>query len=301
MQLSQFYGFVPFLASALLALVLALSFKAIRKRLQRRSPLADRKLGHVPGQQLVERLTHHEGEVMGGIMLMYMSFPILFMLWAGWKIDWSSQRLGITEWMCLVGALAFFGYGFYEYYRHFKAREKARDGLLAERVTGMQLNRLVAHGCIVLHDVPSETGNIDHVVIAPRGVYAVETKSFRKPREAGASKNGPSHEVRFDGTMLQFPDFSTRKPIDQALRHADWLRRYLRECIKQEVPVIAAVALPGWFVVPNDEVWRKSPVKVFSPLGDSANFMAKDMVRIGPEQRSLIATALAQRFPLTAA
>lgn len=301
MQFSQFYGFVPFVASAMLTIVIGLSFKVLRRRFLRRSPLADKKVGHIPGQQLVERMTHHEGEVVNGIMLMVMSFPLIFMLWAGRKIDWPAQRLGTNEWIFVVGALLFFAYGFYEYRRHFHAREKARDGLLAERVTGMQLNRLVAQGCMVMHDIPSDTGNIDHVVISPRGVYVVETKSFRKPRDAGKDRNSPGHQVRFDGQLLRFPDFATRKPIDQCLQHADWLRRTLRDAIKQEVPVVATVALPGWFVVQDEEVWRTAAVKVFSPLGEGANFMAKDVVRIAPEQRNLIATALAQRFPIAAA
>jgi len=301
MQLSQFYGFLPFLASAALTLAIGLSFKALRRRFLRRSPLAEKKVGHIPGQQLVERITHHDGEVMGAIMLMYMSFPLMFMLWAGQKIDWDAQRVSTEEWIYVFGALLVFGYGLRSYFKHFIEREAARDGMLAERVTGMQLNRLVAQGCVVMHDVPSDTGNIDHVVIAPRGVYAVETKSFRKPRDASQERNAVGHQVSFDGGLLRFPDFATRKPIEQSLQHADWLRRHLRETIKQDVPVIAAVALPGWFVVQDEEVWRTSSVKVFPPLGDGANFMAKDIVRISPEQRSLIATALAQRFPLTSA
>lgn len=299
MELSQFYGFIPFLASAVLTILVGLTFKAIRKRMLRRSPLAEKKIGHIPGQQLVERMNHHDSEVMNGIMFMFIAFPIMFMLWAGQKVDWSNQRLGTIEWIFFAGALLFFAYGFRDYRRHFIAREKARDGLLAERVTGMQLNRLVAHGCLVMHDVPSETGNIDHVVIAPRGVYAVETKSFRKPRHAAQDRNGTGHQVQFDGSGLRFPDFNTRKPIDQASKHADWLRRYLRETIKLDVPVIASVALPGWYVVQTEEVWRTSHVKVFTPLGDGANFMAKELLRIDAAHRSLVATALAQRYPIT--
>lgn len=300
MRLVQFVGFIPFLASAILTLVIALTFKSMHKRVQRRSPLADRKLGHVPGQQLVDRLTHHEGEVMNAIMLMYMSLPIIFMLWAGQRVDWAAQRFGTLEWIFAAGALLYFGYGFFEYRRHILARQKARDGLLAERVTGMQLNRLVAQGCVVLHDLPSETGNIDHIVIGSRGVYAVETKSFRKPKN-GVVGSDATYQVAFDGSALQFPGFVTRKPIEQGARHADWLRRYLRESIGRDVPVIPAVALPGWYVVQSDDVWRASVVKVFSPLGDGANFMAKDLQRIEPEQRGLIATALAQRFPFSPA
>lgn len=49
-------------------------------------------------------------------------------------------------------------------------------GLRAERRVGDNLDRLVAHGCRVLHDVPLLFGNVDHVVLSPVGVFAVETK-----------------------------------------------------------------------------------------------------------------------------
>lgn len=283
-----------------LTVVCVLLLRLFRKRQERRSPLQDKPIGHVPGQQLVNRVADSQDNMLLSIIVMYFAFPVMLLAWALSRVPPDRYRFDTGSWIFVVGGVAMFAWGLRDFTKHLKARQAARDGLLAERVTGMQLNRLVAQGCIVMHDLPSDTGNIDHVVIAPRGVYAVETKSFRKPRDAGKDRNSPGHQVRFDGKRLQFPDFQTDAPIQQSLQHADWLRRTLREAIKQDVPVIASVALPGWFVVQEDEVWRTSAVKVFSPLGDGSNFMAKDIARISPEQRSLIATALAQRFPVTA-
>ena len=45
MQLSQFYGFIPFLASAALTILVGLTFKTVRKRALRRSPLAEAEVG----------------------------------------------------------------------------------------------------------------------------------------------------------------------------------------------------------------------------------------------------------------
>src|SRR5437870_2721655 len=45
-----------------------------------------------------------------------------------------------------------------------------RDG---ERVVGQFLEELRERGCRVFHDVTSERGNLDHVVIGPRGVFTV--------------------------------------------------------------------------------------------------------------------------------
>lgn len=298
MMWTQLLGLVPFFLSSALALAFALTYRAIKRRQARRSPLAARQIGHVPGQQLVERISDHESEMLLSVMLMYMALPLMFAGWAGMHINWEAVRWGFSEWAFLVGAGGLFAYGLRGYAKHLQAREQSRDGLLAERVTGMQLNRLIARDCIVMHDLPAENFNIDHVVIAPRGVYSVETKSFRKPKHADRDRSDASHQVRFDGNALRFPDFNTDAPLRQAQQQAQWLHRYLREALGRDIPITPAVALPGWFVVQDEEVWRSAPVKVFSPMREGANFMAVDMPRLDATTRSLIATALAQRFPV---
>lgn len=157
----------------------------------------------------------------------------------------------------------------------------------------MQLNRLVAQGCTVLHDLPAEGFNIDHVVIAPRAVYAVETKSFRKPAKASEAQ---TYQVTFDGQVLRFPDFIEKDAVAQAERYAGWLQRVLRDT-GFDVPVVPALALPGWMVQQSEDTWRTARTKVFSPMGNGAHFMAKDVARIDPAQRIRIAQALALRFP----
>src|SRR3546814_8432580 len=107
-------------------------------------------------------------------------------------------------------------------------------------MTGQLLNRLIGPDCIVTHDLPCEGFNIDHIVIAPRAVYAVETKSFRKPR---GSSNDSHYKVTFDGEALRFPDWGDDAPVIQARRQAKWLARYLSESLGRELPVIPAIAL----------------------------------------------------------
>lgn len=292
MNWSQLIGLVPFFASAGLALVFALSFKAWRRRFRRQAPLQGRRTGNLPGQNLVERVGHHHDELMTAIMLMYMALPIMFLAWSGQYIQWDQIAWRFSDYLFAVAALGLFGWGLYSYCKHFIERENARDGLIAERVTGMQLNRLTAQGCTVLHDVPADGFNIDHVVVAPRGIFAVETKSFRKPRSSADA----GHEVTYDGEMLRFPDFTTKEPIRQAHEQACWLSRELREAIGKEVKVIPAVALPGW-KVNRTEAGKRSPVWVFTPMGKGADFMAWEPTHLTPVERGLIAKAIALRFP----
>lgn len=147
------------------------------------------------------------------IDIMIVAAPSLALIWATLRLDWAEVRFGSSEMIFVLAWLAFLGFGAWKYQFHAKRREQAKDGLLAERVTGMQLNRLVAQGCLVLHDLPFGDFNIDHVVISPRGVFAVETKSIRKPK---GGRTGKPSKLLFDGNRLQFEDFSTDRPIEQA-------------------------------------------------------------------------------------
>lgn len=287
-------GFIPFFVSAGLALALALSYKAYASRTARRSPLAGRKVGRLPGQELVERVSSHEADLLIGVMMMYMAFPLAALAWAGTRLRLGAITWGFGDSFFLLLAGAFFGYGLYDYIRAFNARQRARDGLLAESVTGMQLNRLVAKGCTVMHDLPGESFNIDHIVISSRGVYAIETKSFRKPKQVHAGNN---YSVTFDGKALRFPDFIEKDAVSQAQRQAQWLSKVLRESLKREVPVIPALALPGWLIDQSDDVWHNAQVKVFTPMGGGANFMAKDLQAIDEVTQNLIRDSLAVRYP----
>lgn len=297
MRWEMFIGHAVVVLSALAAIVTAVCVRLLEHRDRRRSPLHGKQLGHVPGQQLIERVAHHQDELTSSLFLMLFALPLMFMVWEGLRIDWHQVRFGVVEGMFAFGVLAVFGYGLRDYRRHYKAREQAKDGLLAERMTGMQLNRLAAQGCVVMHDLPCEGFNIDHVVIAPRGVYAVETKSFRKPK---GSTDDSHYKVRYDGTVLRFPDFIEKDAVPQAERQAHWLRCTLRESLGDDIPVIPAVALPGWLIENSQEVWMMAPVKVFTPMGGGANFMAKEIDKLDPTQRALIAKALALRYPVVA-
>lgn len=297
MHWTNFIGHAVIFLSATLLVVCAIAFKIVHRLGKRRAPLQGRKVGNLPGQQLLERINRHEQGLDTAMSMMYMALPFMFMVWAASRIDWQEVRFGVGEGMFVVGALAVFAWGLRDYIKHYKARENARDGWTAEHVTGLQLNRLVTQGCVVLHDIPADNFNIDHVVIAPRGVYAVETKSFRKPRNASEDRNDPSHHVSYDGKTLVFPDFATGEPIEQASRQAQWLRRVLRDALGREVPVSPVVALPGWFVVRSEE-GKRAEVQVFTPMGKGAEFMTWEPERLSPDQRRVIAETLAARYPI---
>jgi Nuclease-related domain len=108
-------------------------------------------------------------------------------------------------------------------------RRDYRLGFAGERAVAEELNQLMLDGCRVFHDVPMEPyGNIDHVLVAPTGVYAVETKARRKRKTPKGKRN---HEVVFDGEKLQFPEATDLSSLHQARQQADRLRAFLSSAV----------------------------------------------------------------------
>lgn len=115
----------------------------------------------------------------------------------------------------------------------------------AELAAGHELERLAPLGYRVFHDVPAEErgASIDHVVVGPAGVFAVETEG-RAARRA----NGGEWEVTYDGETLRFPGWRETRPLEQAVARADWVRTWLSSAVGETVPVRPLVVLPGWQV-----------------------------------------------------
>ena len=106
----------------------------------------------------------------------------------------------------------------------------------------------------MFHDLELKFGNIDHVVVGPPGVFAIETKYRRK-----LSKEKEGYIVDYDGRMLHFGRKKTVKPLEQARRQAQELEKLISKlfAVKRVVPV---VVFPGWFVKGDNkgDVWVKN-------------------------------------------
>jgi hypothetical protein len=120
-----------------------------------------------------------------------------------------------------------------------------RSGYDAEVAVGQELDLLMRRGAVVFHDVPAEGFNIDHVVVTPTCVYAVETKGYTKLNKL---KGREGATVEFDGATLRFPTWTTDEPIQQAERQGKWLADWIKKASGHSVPVRPVLALPGWFV-----------------------------------------------------
>jgi hypothetical protein len=130
--------------------------------------------------------------------------------------------------------------------RLMKERLSWRLGFCGERAVGGELNQLLPQGCHVFHDFPlAENWNIDHIVVGPAGVFALETQAKRKGRHA---KNQLAHEVIYDGKMLQFPGYCDAKLLAQTKTQAERLATFLNSAVGTPVAVKPILTFPGWYV-----------------------------------------------------
>ncbi len=156
----------------------------------------------------------------------------------------SDVRIGLAF---IVGALVF-GVMIHSTLKMLRAGKKLdalKAGYDGELAVGQELDQLMRSGAWVFHDVEADGFNIDHVVVAPQGVFAIETKGYTKPTEGDGKANA---RVVFDGQKLLFPHCTTSRPIEQAERQGKWLSDWLTKATGAPVKVLPVVALPGWYV-----------------------------------------------------
>jgi hypothetical protein len=148
-----------------------------------------------------------------------------------------------------------------------------RDG---ERVVGQFLERLREGGAQIFHDVPGDGFNLDHVIISPNGLYAIETKTFSKP--------WPKAKVTVEGKTLlvagRVPDCD---PIEQVASAAKWLESKLEESTGKRFKVRGVVVFPGWFVeqrTPRGPVWVLEPKMLPAFIEQEPSAMAVTDVKL---------------------
>ena len=119
---------------------------------------------------------------------------------------------------------------------------QGRDG---EVFVAEQLDCLKEFGCKVLHDFVEKgtKWNIDHIVIAPQGIFTIETKT---PSKLSAEKN---EHILYDGkTVKRESGLLIETPLIQAKSAAKQLSNFIKKHLSMELAVQPIVVYPGWFV-----------------------------------------------------
>jgi hypothetical protein len=148
-----------------------------------------------------------------------------------------------------------------------------RDG---ERAVAQYLEWFRTREFFVFHDIPNGDANIDHVLIGPRGLYTIETKTLSKPMRGECAITVRNGQITANGKPLD------RDPIAQAKAQARWLYNFLAESqFKQFVQPV--VVFPGWFVEKFDMkalgVWVLEPKALDAFIENQPVVLTQDQVR----------------------
>jgi hypothetical protein len=225
--------------------------KKTTKPEKKRSPLKERPLRY-PGQSLDDEIQRIRWKIAAWVGAALVLIVLALYEWWHWYIGLPPQPVGAA-----VVAAAVTIYGLLKIRQLSRQLPYLRLGRDGERIVGQVLEELRQHGCAVFHDVVGTGFNVDHVVVSPHGIYAVETKTCSKPANTNATIVFDGEKVVVSGCL---PD---ARPIRQAMANADWLRRdVLLASTGKSFPVTPVLLFPGWWVESkcrNERIWVLNP------------------------------------------
>lgn len=222
-----------------------------KKNRKTRSPFPENaKLLRGPGETLGRKLAALDEQIVWELLVAF-CLPLV----VGGALAWIATQLsGTAQTGALIAAFAGLLVSLVVVIRHLvRGMDRWRNtwlGYYGERVVAEALEPLKSEGFRIFHDVPAGDAkapfNIDHVIVGPSGVFAVETKTRRKGR---ARAGFAEHQIIYDGRVLAYPWGEDRHGLDQAQRQARWLQSWLEQLLGQPAFVQPILTFPGWMVI----------------------------------------------------
>jgi hypothetical protein len=171
---------------------------------------------------------------------------IIYAILISYSYFWELQPSPAVIWISAIICIAAIVYLVFKLVGLLSRRRRIRLDYEGELAVGQELNQLMLQGFLVYHDFPADTFTIDHIVVGPIGVFAVETNTLGRRSGRGGSSEEPT--VTYDGRMLDSGHSSDFETIEQAKQQADWLSNWLATATEEPLAVRAIVTLPGWVV-----------------------------------------------------
>ncbi len=205
----------------------------------KRIPFKERPLRY-PGQSLDDEIQHLLDKMNDILFVPFILVFLAFVEWGRWYFN-SAVSLSTAIFLSLV-ALVVSTWSAVRIRGLRQMRRKLTLGRDGERIVGQYLEELRAKGYRVLHDIVGKDFNIDHVLIAPTGIFTVETKTVSKPLRGETV-------ISFDGEKILINGMKPhRDPVIQARSQASWIKDFLKSSLGRTFPVRPVIVFPGWFV-----------------------------------------------------
>ena len=182
----------------------------------------------------LEALSRKQSTYLGATLMFVFIFTVAH--------TFEAQRLfeGYPAWQLyvllatLLAAAGFVLYRLVLTVRQWRQVRYLRDANIA---VGHCLQRIaVGHGR-VFHDVVTPTGTVDHVLVGPGGIYAVNVVAHRAMRRENVELADGELHFRPDGKTIPIADIASKTTR---------LEQDFRDLLKNAVRVRSVIAVPGW-------------------------------------------------------
>lgn len=246
MNLSIFYPAIALLPGAFFAIHLKLRERAQAAKAVELPIGTDEKFLRSPGESILQKKIELDDKILGSLVFIFVSPPCLLTAYLSIPAD---QRLSPGFWILWLVVLPVYGWfmirGFRQWSRFYDERQNWLLGYRGERAVGEYLNQLMLHGCRVFHDFPlNGRRNLDHIVVAPSGVFAIETKA-----KSHSSNRPEKDNVEYDGEKLIFHDKSwDEDDLRQSKSQAALLHAKLRKDLGPDIWITPILVLVGWSI-----------------------------------------------------
>lgn len=226
------------LASTLVFIVITRSWQLFARNIQSAS-IFSRGMMREAAQRFrdeLDRLTDSQSVYFSAVLV----FAVLF--FAAYELDADRLFLGYPRWQLHIFLATLAAGAALTAWRlacTVLARQRVRLYRDANIAIGHQLHKIASDFGRVFHDVTTEAGLIDHVIVGTSGAYAISV--FARRPDGNGSVTLTTNTLDFGATG------KTASTVDIAARAAA-LEREFRRLLDHRVRVRSVIAVPGWDV-----------------------------------------------------
>ena len=205
------------------------------------------KVRRLPGQSLREEFDERfENKVTFPFLVAGMGVMALFLESIH---TFSNAKPNVGVWVTI--SLVLIGYAAVSIYKNFNKIRNIRQGEQGELIVAQAIERyLLPHGYVVFHDIQLKDGmrrfNVDHLLVGPNGVFAIETKNYSKPKRGEIKVSYDGQRVRWNGVSHKDDESRQAVAVAVAAKELIFKETGLKVFVK---PVLCAV---GWYASSSD-------------------------------------------------
>ncbi len=144
-----------------------------------------------------------------------------------------------------ICGIALSAVAFLKWRRAVNIQQEVRWQSEAKSIVSEAVEQMVKRGYTVFNNVVVQGGVIDHLLIGPKGVFAVHSLVRRITLKTDPPSGA---QATYDGRTIYFPHGKDHLSIEEAVTRTDWISEWLSAKLPEPLAARAIIALPGWQV-----------------------------------------------------